>query len=863
MTRSLTALALTLTLLLLVASPLRSATFVVDTEADSHDINPGDGITADSDNPLTAHVSLRAAIEESNSLPGQDTIQIVGDTMQINLSLGTLYLTDNGTFIAGEDGWPTIDGAGLEYGSVLMEIVSDSNEIVGLTFKRSRSHALLIKGKNNLIGGTVNGARNRFLGCGLDYNNGFAIAISGAEAVGNSVRANWIGLEGNGTEVNGNRNGILISDSASNNVIGNDLLNSSCFVSGSAGWGIVIRNGAYENVVKGSAIGIDLTWMGGPGNMAGGLLIDNAERNRIGGDSYASRNLVADNKGWGIMICGPEARENEILGNFIGCDSSGLISIANEGGLLLTDRARFNVIGFEDSLPSNVISGNAGDGIRIEGTGTDNNFVLGNYLGPSSRGGGLYAGDTYSENGVVITDGARYNRIGSPAPAGGNVISLNRFAGVLITGAGSSENRLIGNFLGVSGAAISSAPNGSGVVIRDGASNNFIGGYTEEERNIISGNRAEVFPWGGGVVIYDPGSSGNVVVGNYIGTDYDGARALRNGSSGVIIGNGASYNLIGGDQTGAGNLISGNGSEHTIRSLARGVSIMGSETAHNRIEGNLIGPKADRSGYLANWGDGVGIFDGAHDNRIGGDSELSGNLIVGNEGCGILSEGPSTDRNLFRNNMIGANDSVAIRLSDGANGMISPPVIQTATPLAIIGYAQDAGITIDIYRHWSPSLTGDLSVNLVGSSVTAGDHSFVLNSPDVAPGDSVWGIATSPDSASSAFSEIVMVEVATDIAETEDLLPIEFSLAQNYPNPFNPITTIKFSLPRPEHTVLTIYNLIGQQVAQPVDRIFPAGEHSLVWNGKDGNDNELASGVYFYQLQAGNWSASHAAILLK
>lgn len=105
---------------------------------------------------------------------------------------------------------------------------------------------------------------------------------------------------------------------------------------------------------------------------------------------------------------------------------------------------------------------------------------------------------------------------------------------------------------------------------------------------------------------------------------------------------------------------------------------------------------------------------------------------------------------------------------------------------------------------------------------------------------------------------------AIDSAQnTEMLIPTEYSLAQNYPNPFNPQTEIAFALPRAGHVTLRIFNALGQEICTLVDRPYEAGYHSVVWNGKDNRDNPVASGVYFYQLQAGDFVQVHKMSLLQ
>ncbi|MEK9135940.1 MAG: T9SS type A sorting domain-containing protein [Bacteroidota bacterium] len=89
-------------------------------------------------------------------------------------------------------------------------------------------------------------------------------------------------------------------------------------------------------------------------------------------------------------------------------------------------------------------------------------------------------------------------------------------------------------------------------------------------------------------------------------------------------------------------------------------------------------------------------------------------------------------------------------------------------------------------------------------------------------------------------------------------LPTEFSLSQNYPNPFNPSTTIRYGLPRTSFVTLTVYNALGQQVAQLVNEQQQTGYHDVVFRG-----DHLASGVYFYRLQADDFVASKKLLFLK
>jgi hypothetical protein len=89
-------------------------------------------------------------------------------------------------------------------------------------------------------------------------------------------------------------------------------------------------------------------------------------------------------------------------------------------------------------------------------------------------------------------------------------------------------------------------------------------------------------------------------------------------------------------------------------------------------------------------------------------------------------------------------------------------------------------------------------------------------------------------------------------------VPMVYSLSQNFPNPFNPSTTIKYSLAKEGFIKLTVYNSIGSKVATIVDGYKPSGNYSVQFNGSN-----LASGIYLYRLESGNYSSAKKFILQK
>ncbi len=94
-------------------------------------------------------------------------------------------------------------------------------------------------------------------------------------------------------------------------------------------------------------------------------------------------------------------------------------------------------------------------------------------------------------------------------------------------------------------------------------------------------------------------------------------------------------------------------------------------------------------------------------------------------------------------------------------------------------------------------------------------------------------------------------------------LPTEYALFQNYPNPFNPQTDIRYNLPQAAHVRLAIYNVLGQEVVRLVDGERDAGGYTIRWLGTDSQGREVSAGLYFYRLQAGDFTSVRKMVLLK
>jgi len=102
-----------------------------------------------------------------------------------------------------------------------------------------------------------------------------------------------------------------------------------------------------------------------------------------------------------------------------------------------------------------------------------------------------------------------------------------------------------------------------------------------------------------------------------------------------------------------------------------------------------------------------------------------------------------------------------------------------------------------------------------------------------------------------------------DRDDSRQVFPGDFILNQNFPNPFNSHTSIQYQLPKSGRVNLTIYNMLGQKIRTLIDQILQAGHFHVTWDGKDDAGKAAASGVYFYQLDAGNFSEVKKMLFLQ
>ncbi|MCK5051406.1 MAG: T9SS type A sorting domain-containing protein [Candidatus Cloacimonetes bacterium] len=216
----------------------------------------------------------------------------------------------------------------------------------------------------------------------------------------------------------------------------------------------------------------------------------------------------------------------------------------------------------------------------------------------------------------------------------------------------------------------------------------------------------------------------------------------------------------------------------------------------------------------------------------------------------------------------GESEIIEVSFTFGQNPVLDPPV-----NLAIVSNPDDdfatftweapaERISVEVVDHNIDSTRDLLGYNVYLDGVLLGDTS-----------DLVWiltGLENSIDYVAGV--EAVYDEGISDVIEISfnytgtiagDVIVATTKLHGNYPNPFNPVTSISYSIVETGNVELEIYNLRGQLVKTLVNDVKEAGEYTAIWNGTDNTNKSVSSGVYFYKMKSGNYTATKKMILMK
>jgi len=513
------------------------------------------------------------------------------------------------------------------------------------------------------------------------------------------------------------------------------------------------------NSIIGNHIGCDRVGGVSRANGNNGIAIYDSDGNGIGGANPADRNLISGNAGSGVEV--NNSIGGHVKGNYVGVAASGDRPLANSRGGISIWRSAKVAIGGNALGEGNVVAGNGQRGISLVGIEASWNTIQGNRVGVS-HSGTVAVGNI---GGGVVIENARSNIVGSLDDFGRNIISGNRDFGLLIGGEFAEANQVIGNRIGTDATGRLAITNfGVGVYLIE-CSRNWIGGTEPGAMNLVSGNHSEGIALGGSRCV------GNVIQGNFVGTDIAGRSSIANFYNGINIG-GARSNLLGGSIVGAGNLISGN--------RGAGVHSFDNNTLGNVILGNLIGVDVTALGPLGNGWAGIAL-EGAASTQIGGLEPGQANVVAFNSdaGIGVLSRSNNVIRGnrIFRNGgpgidlgLNGDSDNDATDFDSGANLLQNFPVLTNAVlqagEVAVRGRLRsrpNGTYLIDFYMNppWVSASSGYEYLGTVSviSDATGRSQFEASFQRGISAGYSITSTATDAAGNTSEFSQPVAVTV--------------------------------------------------------------------------------------------------------
>ncbi|MHB1557124.1 MAG: beta strand repeat-containing protein [Isosphaeraceae bacterium] len=571
--------------------------------------------------PALAHPVVINGTTQPNS-GGQPLIQVDGKLAGSQASGFQVNSGASGSTIKGLTITDFTSSSALSTGGVLVDGASNvtiSNDDIGVLILGS---AVLAEGNN--VGVLLEGGATHDIVSGdvIAGNTSDGVGLFGTGTEYNVIVGDEIGLQGGAAP-----NYVGVDVETPHNTIGGTSAADADIITGNSDVGIdIFGYGTSGNLVEGTSV---------TSNIYAGIVLDvGSSGNTVGGTAAGARDVISGNGTYGVLVFA--SNDNVVDGDFIGTDATGTLAQGNVDGVAIAHASSDNTIGGTTATAANVISGNSFDGVQISDSGTTGNVVEGDFLGTNSNGTAAVPND---RAGVTIQAGATGNIIGGTSVADRNIISGNTQYGVWIIDDGTTGNVVEGDLIGTNAGGNGALANGNGVVIAYGASNNTIGGSNPAAGNVISGNTNE------GVVITSPGTMGNVVAWDDIGTQLGGIYAVPN-FTGVLIEGGASNNLLN------NNVIGGSSWD--------GVEITGSGTNGNELFYNSIGINSADDIGVSNW-NGVQLLGGSSS------SYLYQNVVAGNQSDGIFLE--QTQGNDISANWVGINSN-GVAFGNGEYGII-------------------------------------------------------------------------------------------------------------------------------------------------------------------------------------------------
>lgn len=694
-------------------------------------------------NTITAGAPHTIAFNLSHAYAG---ITLTGSTMPA--------ITRASTFVYGGTQYPVIMGNGSVNGlicqgnNIIVQKIAVINCGLGIQLNSGYT-GIEIQGcrlgidwqdavHGNIIGITVNGSYCYVDGttaAGRNVISGNTTGVVVAGCVNTRINGNYIGTNSAGDAGKANTNqGIYLTAGANQTLVGGTAATDANVISGNTQYGVFIDSGASGNTICGNYIGTNSVFSNVVGNKIG-ISVYGGSGNYIGLPAANGANYICGNSQDGIDIGGNSSHycdQNVVQNNYIGTNASN----ASLGNL------SYGVYLYAPAYTgNNLVGGQRGSGllnrniIGFNETGVyaaaDSNTVCGNYIGCNEAQTTALA-NTY---GIQVTGSS--NLIGGSNPSAsvfyGNVVCASTQNGIFMSGGGS--NTVAGNFVGRTSAGAPAALANTYGIWSSCAISNMIGGNTPGMRNVVSGNVEGVVIWG----------NGQIVAGNYIGTDSAGTALVKNDSCGIEL-QSATNCLVGGIGP-AGNVICGDSTHE---------GIFFTDGSVNTVVGNRINVFADGSLPSENFRRGILLAGAAHDNSIGLRPSHQGNLIVGTTLAGIW-DGNNTagcvNNGMYGNTICAFSAGEGIVLSLNISDVIkTAPVIAGASTLAVNGTA-DPGDFIEVFLSDRGAGVSGGSLKYLGSATaTGGTWNVDVSTQGLVNGQYVCALASDSANNTSAFS---------------------------------------------------------------------------------------------------------------
>lgn len=748
-----------------------AATWYVDTTADN---DPNTCVSGEQDNDDDC--TFRDAVSQAAA---SDMIQFLENLTIVNTESGlTAYdITQNGLTIDGTTNTVNFDGNNLggSTGYSYLKVSGDNLTIRNLNVYNYDGGAIVVNGDNATISSN---------NLGVQSDDATSSEIFGA------------------VSVNGAANTTI-----SNNLIGGSAT-GAIYVGNSAGTTDVSITGNYIGV---NSSGVDLN------NLNYGILLETGTMNGgnggvegvvIGGSNVSDRNFISGNENPGIGIVGTATVDGTVTvqNNYIGVAPDGSTAVPNAVGALEVRDAGFWVAeevgtGLTLNLFNNLISGNSGDGVKIDSGGTVN--IYGNDIGFTSGGAALAnQGDGIQIDAQTVTIGS--NLDGTNDGTEENNIGNNTGNGIFLTGDDTLTVNIRSNFIGMYEGSSTAAGNGAdGINVAltnagDGTVNIGAVGVTQaiDGRNSIGNNSGDAIDVD---TFMNGASSIMTIINNLIGINPNALTDADNTAGGVVVdlSSGTTTLRIGtnGDgtsDTSEANVITNSGGDGVY--AGNGITTL-------TVAGNAIGAGPDGSGDYntadGNAGDGIEV-NGTNFNAqitVGGDAAAEANIIGNNTGAGVkITDAGSTAQAVrvegnsigvgedgttalgntsfgvsigeaaaisLLNNVVSNNSTYGVNITGGTTLTVTGNKIGTTTA----GTAVASNVSYGIYLAASAMTTANIGAadgrNIIAATVAT-----------TAPGDGVY-VADMADASTITFkNNYIGTDGTADLGNVDDGIEI-------------------------------------------------------------------------------------------